>query len=103
MKLSPSPTGQYFCTANLNLYDSPSCETLATQAGLGRYVKLASPQPVDGAIEICVCEDNYVAWLPIQELVNLKPAPQLYQPVSLSREEIAQRVPKIIQFTWPIQ
>ena len=99
MKLPNSATEQYLCTANLNLYDSPTCETLATQAGLGRYVKLASLKTTESAIEICCCEDNYVAWLPVEELVNLKPAQKPYQPSSISRAEIVQHIPKIIQFT----
>ena len=99
MKLPNSATEQYLCTTNLNLYDSPNCEALATQAASGRQVKLASSKPTENAIEICCCEDNYVAWLPMEELVNLKPAPQPYQPLSINRAEIVQRIPKIIQFT----
>lgn len=99
MKLLTSSTGQYTCSANLNLYDDSHCKDLATQAASGRYLKLVSSENINNAMQVCLCEDDYLAWLPSEQLIYLQPANQVYQPVIFNRTEIVQRIPEIIAFT----
>ena len=99
MQLPQSLTGQYTCSVNLNLYDDSDCQKLATQAALGRYLKLVSSEPVNNAMQVCLCEDDYLAWLPIKQLIYLQPATKVYQPIIFKRTEIVQRIPEIISFT----
>ena len=98
LSLPPSPSGEYCCDTNLNFYDSPSCEGLATQAVGGRHLRLVSSTPSHQAIQISLCEDDYVAWLPLDKLKKLKPTAAVYQGITVSRIEIESRIPEVIAF-----
>ncbi|WP_016953254.1 C40 family peptidase [Anabaena sp. PCC 7108] len=93
-----SPTAEYHCKTNLNLYDSPECVRLVTQAAIGRHLKITSNHQ-DKAIEVCLCEDDYPGWLSFQDLQFLQPTETKYQPQLLSATEIQQQIPAIIAFT----
>ncbi|WP_204106606.1 MULTISPECIES: C40 family peptidase [Spirulina sp. CCY15215] len=95
--LPASASGEYFCKTNLDLYTSPRCDGLATQAAKGRHLQVLQHQ--DAALEVCLCEDNYQAWLPSKYCDRLYPASSPYRPVSVSRKEIEVRIPDIIAFT----
>lgn len=97
--LTLSPSGEYICRIDLNLYNSSRCEELATQSAKGRHLRINSPIPHDNAIQVCLCEDDYVAWLSLAELSHLQPAPTPYQAKVLSREEIEQHLGEVIAFT----
>lgn len=90
---------EYRTLVNLNLYDSPICSSLATQAAVGRHLQILSKMPVDNALEIRLCEDGYSAWLPVQDLGGLELAQTTYQAIVLSPQQIQQRLPAIIAFT----
>lgn len=96
--LPPSPSGEYCCSIALDLYASPSCEGLATQATAGRHLQVLSSAPSASALEVRLCEDGYVAWLPGDKLKQLEPAATAYQGVTLSRAEIEPRLPQVIAF-----
>ncbi|MBD2041812.1 C40 family peptidase [Microcoleus sp. FACHB-672] len=96
---------EYSCSANLNLYDSPNCDGLATQAAVGRHLRIVS-LPADEndknpatSIKVQLCEDDYPGWLAISDLDWLELVSQLYQANTLSEEEIKQRLPAAIAFT----
>ena len=91
---------EYRCKADLNLYDSPDCKTLATQAIAGRHLWLRRSQLLEESvvIEVQLCEDDYWGWLAIEDLEHLEPAPTPYQPQILSLRTIRTRLPKIVQF-----
>lgn len=91
--------GEYRCIVNLNLYDSPTCKGLATQAAVGRHLQILSSKPVEEALEVRLCEDGYGAWLPVQELAGLEKAETTYRAIALSPEQIQERIPTIIVFT----
>jgi cell wall-associated NlpC family hydrolase len=91
--------GEYRCRINLNLYDSPSCNSLATQASSGRYLQIIDKTLVENALQVRLCEDNYSAWLPVQDITELEMANTTYQPVAVSRTQIQERIPAIIAFT----
>ncbi|MDY6782006.1 MAG: C40 family peptidase [Cyanobacteriota bacterium] len=98
--LPPSPTGQYRCRSNLNLYKSSRCENLVTQAAAGRYLRVLSSDTGEGAAEVRLCEDDYGGWLVEEQLSQLEETAVPYQPALLSRVEIEQHIPKIIAFAF---
>ncbi|MBD2570540.1 C40 family peptidase [Anabaena lutea] len=93
-----SPTTEYHCNIDLNIYDSPECVRLATQAAKGRHLKITSNHQ-NTAIEVLLCEDNYPGWLSVQDLQFLQPTETIYQPQFISAAEIQQHIPAVIAFT----
>lgn len=92
-------SGEYRSLAPLNLYDSPQCDRLATQAATGRHLRIVSlPQEDKGAVRVRLCEDDYPGWLPPEAVVQLEPTPP-YIPVSFSEIEIRDVIPQVIEFT----
>lgn len=91
-------TLEYECLADLNLYDSPLCSRLATQAAAGRHLKFTSNQ--DTAIEVRLCEDDYPGWLAVSDLNLLQPASLPYQPKTFAEEDIKKLLPRVIDFTY---
>jgi cell wall-associated NlpC family hydrolase len=90
---------EFRCRVNLNLYDSPSCTCLATQAAVGRHVQILWTTPVDKALEVRLCEDGYSGWLAVQDIAGLEPATTTYQAIAFSAAEIQTRIPQVIAFT----
>lgn len=98
---------QYRCQINLNLYDSPNCETLATQAAAGRYLRIIDPE-VDRLdalgnhqqpVKVELCEDDYPGWLRFNDIQHLEPIQEIDRPPVLSIDEIQLRIPGAIAFT----
>ncbi|MDM3846407.1 MAG: C40 family peptidase [Aphanizomenon gracile PMC649.10] len=89
---------EYQCLTNLNLYDSPECNRLATQAARGRHLQIISNN-LDKAVAVCLCEDDYPGWLSVPDLQFLQPTETRYQPQLISAAEIQQHIPTIIAFT----
>ena len=98
-ELPKSDSGEYFCTSNLNLYDGPGSENLATQAAKGRNLRILGEKQQENSIKIQLAEDSYLGWLKCSDLVYLQPAAQAYQAIAVSRSEIEASIPKIIAFT----
>ncbi|MFM5999441.1 MAG: NlpC/P60 family protein [Dolichospermum sp.] len=98
LSIPHSPTDEYCCQIDLNLYDAPECVRLATQAATGRHLKITSNHQ-NQAITVCLCEDDYPGWLSIKDLQFLQPALTKYQPQLILAQEIQQRIPEIIAFT----
>lgn len=86
------------CLADLNLYDSPECTRLATQAAVGRHLRVTSNQQ-GTAVEVYLCEDDYPGWVSFSDVSLIQPATVLYQAQSLSEAEIKQLLPEVIAFT----
>ncbi len=89
---------EYQCRVNLNLYDSPTCVRLATQAGRGRHLRILSLYE-NTAVEVCLCEDDYQGWLPISDMEGIVAAATPYQAIALSEAEINKQLPQVIAFT----
>jgi cell wall-associated NlpC family hydrolase len=83
----------------LNLYDSPECTCLATQAAAWRHLRLRSLNQKDTAIEVCLVEDDYPGWLRLDDQSYLEEATTPYVAQSLSVAEIQARLPSAIAFT----
>lgn len=97
-KIENSQSGEYQCLADLNLYDSPECTRLATQAAIGRHLRITS-RSSDSAIEVCLCEDDYPGWLSLEDLSLLQSATVAYQATSFSQSQIKKRIAEVIVFT----
>ncbi|WP_446334691.1 C40 family peptidase [Coleofasciculus sp. G1-WW12-02] len=91
--------GEYRCRVNLDLYDSPTCASLATQAAAGRYLQSVLSTAREQAIQVRLCEDGYGAWLRVEDITQLEIAPQPYHAIALSRTQIQERLPAVIAFT----
>jgi cell wall-associated NlpC family hydrolase len=86
----------YRCRANLNLYDSPELNRLATQAAVDRYLQIEAVAST--AIAVRLCEDDYPGWLPLADQAQLQVALAPYQPAVLDRAAIQARIPSAIAF-----
>jgi len=94
-----SKPSEYCCTANLNLYDSPQCDRLATQAAIGRHLTLLSTPETATAVRVRLCEEGYEGWLLKCDRPYLDRASTPYDFVPVSEAEIRDRIPKVIEFT----
>jgi hypothetical protein len=97
---SPTHGIEYQCRANLNLYDSSNCSSLATQAAIHRHLRVVSPTPIEQAITVRLCEDGYSGWLHLEDLIEIEPATTVYEAIALSSAEIQTRLPGVIEFTY---
>ncbi len=93
-----SNLSEYQCLSDLNLYDSPECTSLATQAVTGRHLRISSHHQ-NSAVEVCLCEDDYPGWIYASDLDLLEPATVAYQAVTFSESQIQKLRPEIIAFT----
>jgi NlpC/P60 family/Bacterial dipeptidyl-peptidase Sh3 domain len=110
---------EYRSRSHINIYDSPKCDRLATQAAAGRHLLLVDPpQPplikggrdnrdgIDSVIQgdttavmVRLCEDDYPGWLDIRDVELLDVAETVYHPEVLSEAEIREKLPRAIAFT----
>src|SRR4028119_2008576 len=95
---------EYRARSHINIYDSPKCDRLATQAALGRHLRVVNPpQPslrsggingidsvVQGnttAVMVRLCEDDYPGWLDLRYFELLDVAETVYHPQVLSKAQ----------------
>ncbi|MEH2067968.1 MAG: C40 family peptidase [Nostoc sp.] len=97
-KIQNLKSAEYQCLANLNLYDSPGCTRLATQAASGRHLWVTSNDR-DLAVEVYLREDDYPGWASFSDLGLLQPATVLYQAARFSESEIKKLLVEVIAFT----
>ncbi len=90
---------EYVTQADLNIYDSPECKDLSTQAEKGRYLRVMPETLNQTAVQVCLCEDDYPGWLSISDLKSLSPAVAPLQIKSFSPAQIKQLIPQVIAFT----
>jgi cell wall-associated NlpC family hydrolase len=106
LMMNLSITSEYQCRVNLNLYSSPVCQGLATQAAATRHLRIESLTPTEQAIPVRLCEDDYPGWLKLEDVEHLELATDVYRWRSLApgesgqvdRDVIAARTPQIIAF-----
>jgi NlpC/P60 family/Bacterial dipeptidyl-peptidase Sh3 domain len=94
-----STTREYRCLVPLDLYSSPACQGLATQAAANRHLRIESLTPTENAMPIRLCEDDYPAWLKLDDVEALELTIDIYQPTTIDRSTIAAKIPQIIAFT----
>ncbi|WP_310484572.1 NlpC/P60 family protein [Chamaesiphon sp. VAR_48_metabat_403] len=93
-----STASEYRCRIALDLYSSPICQGLATQAAKDRHLRLESLTPTDRAIPVRLCEDDYPAWLKLEDVEQLELTTDIYRSVKIDRAKIAASIPEIINF-----
>jgi NlpC/P60 family/Bacterial dipeptidyl-peptidase Sh3 domain len=93
-----STTSEYRCREQLDLYSSPVCQGLATQADKNRHLRIVSLTPTENALPIRLCEDDYPAWLKLNDVEKLELTTDSYQPQLIDRSTIETRMPQIIAF-----
>jgi cell wall-associated NlpC family hydrolase len=91
-------SAEYNCLADLNLYDSPECTRLATQAATGRHLWVTSNYQ-DAAVEVYLCEDDYPGWVSLADVSLLQRATLPYRAAKFSESEIKKLLPEVINFT----
>ena len=90
----------YRSWTDINIYDSPKLDRLATQMAKSRYLQIISSQP--NFLEIRLLEDGYEGLLARQDFDKLKPSDRQnyltnFPPV-LSAAEIQDRLPQVITY-----
>lgn len=100
---NPSAPQEYICQRSLNFYKSAACDSLVTQAAVGRHLRFLT-LPADGdppttAARVQLCEDDYVGWLAIADLAHLIPATAPYIAPVLTPSTIQARLPQVIAYT----
>ncbi|EGK90164.1 NlpC/P60 family protein [Microcoleus vaginatus PCC 9802] len=96
---------EYRTRSHINIYDSPKCDRLATQAALGRHLRVVelplrqSDVNLDTtAVMVRLCEDDYPGWLDIRDVELLDVAETVYHPLVLSEAEVREKLPIAITF-----
>ena len=109
---------EYRSRSHINIYDSPKCDRLATQAVAGRHLRVVDPpQPplvkggredteeVDSVIQgdrtavmVRLCEDDYPGWLDVRDVELLDVAETVYHSEALSEAKIREKLPLVINF-----
>ncbi len=100
--LAQSPVTEFRCQKTLNVYDSPVCNRLATQAAQGRHLRFDPTVSIPDdpyPLPIHLCEDDYPGWLEIDAYQWLEPAPAPYQPPIWTELAIQSMIPAVIEFT----
>ena len=93
----------YRCQSDLDVFDSPAGDSLATQAAAGRYLEVVSAAVLSATeaafpapVRVQLWEDGYSGWLrDVEALVPARPPDRL--PV-LERADIEKRMPGAIAF-----
>lgn len=98
VKTQNAKSGEYRCRVHLNLYDSPDCTRLATQAAAGRQLRIVSLDE-ETAVKVCLVEDDYPGWLRVEDKSCLEEAVTPYHAIALSFSDIRDRLPSVIAFT----
>jgi len=94
-------SGENQILTHLNLYDSPECVRLATQARAGRHLRVLASKNDGGTsqvIEVRLCEDDYRGWLRSEDLNHLKTTGAMYQMADLGESEIQARLSDVIKY-----
>ncbi|MEA5489380.1 MULTISPECIES: C40 family peptidase [Pseudanabaena] len=90
----------YRSLADINIYDSPQLDRLATQMAKGRYLEVLSSEP--SFLKIQLLEDNYTGLLDRQDVEKLELSDRQSfidnLPPALSASEIRDRLPDVITF-----
>jgi hypothetical protein len=96
---------EYRVRSHINIYDSPKCDRLATQAALGRHLRVVDPPLRQSdvnldttAVMVRLCEDDYPGWLDIRDVELLAPTETLYHPLVVSEVQIKEKLPLVITF-----
>ncbi len=89
---------QYVCHLAINLYQSPRCYGLVTQADVGHHLRLLEVSKDRDRLRVHSCKDDYPGWIDVAHLKELKPASRPYEAPMLSADEIKAKLSQAIAF-----
>jgi hypothetical protein len=94
---------EYRARSHINIYDSPKCDRLATQAALGRHLRVLNQSSSDvnldtNAVMVRLCEDDYPGWLDLRDIDLLEVTQTVYHPLVISEAKIRKKLPIAIAF-----
>ncbi|MGB7088371.1 MAG: C40 family peptidase [Phormidesmis sp.] len=88
----------YQCDRPINLYQSPLCQGLVTQADSGHHLHALEVSRDNSAIRVRICKDDYPGWIAAKCVAELIPAAEPYQAPVLTFTEIHRRLPEVMAF-----
>lgn len=88
----------YRCDRPINLYNSPACEGLVTQADAGHQIHVLEIAKDKSAFRVCICKDDYLGWILAESVQHLSVASDTYEAPLLTAQEIQARLPQVIAF-----
>ncbi|MDE0299319.1 MAG: C40 family peptidase [Candidatus Poribacteria bacterium] len=93
---------EYHVLNHLDVYDSPECGRLATQARADRHLRILSDGVNKGlhqSVKVRLCEDDYPGWLKVRDLQQLRISINPYRARKMNRADICVRLPEVVSFT----
>lgn len=88
----------YQCDRPINLYNTPTCQGLVTQADTHHHLHVLEIAKNQHAIRVCICKDDYLGWIAATSAKDLTATPNTYQAPVLTAQEIQSRLPKVLAF-----
>lgn len=88
----------YQCDRAINLYKSPACEGLVTQADIGHHLHVLEVAEDQGAIRVRICKDDYPGWISIEDVENISVASESHEAPVLTAQEIQSKLPQVVAF-----
>lgn len=84
---------EYRSIDNIDIYDSPNLDRLATQMAKGRYLEIVTDR------QVRLLEDGYTGFIRAEDLAKLQfPGLVCYYPSFLTEIEINQRIPDVVAY-----
>jgi len=84
---------EYRSIDNIDIYDSPNLDRLATQMAKGRYLEIVTDR------EVRLLEDGYTGFIRTEDLAKLQFSGLVcYYPSVLTEIEIRQRIPDVVAY-----
>ncbi|MEO1519929.1 MAG: C40 family peptidase [Cyanobacteria bacterium J06633_2] len=99
--IAENPDIEFRCCTDLNLYDSPQLNSLATQAAAGRQLRVTAVTSTSGdehSIPVTLCEDDYPGWIAVDDLSSLEKAEVTYHSIPVNGTDICDRLPRVIRY-----
>lgn len=88
----------YQCDRPIDLYNSPNCHGLVTQADIGHHFHALEIAKNQSAIRVYICEDDYPGWIAAAHASDLILVAKPYRAPVLTPQEIQARLPQVIEF-----
>ncbi len=88
----------YQCDRPTNLYKTPLCQGLVTQADQGHQLHVLEVAKNQQAIRVRICKDDYLGWIAATAVSDLSAVEKVTEPPKLTPEQIQSRLPQIIEF-----
>lgn len=95
---STAPAIAYQLLRDLDLYSTPACDSLTTQAAAGQVLRLLDPISPEGPWRVRLLADDYPGWLAPRDVDALVSCDLPRSAVLLGRSEVEARLPGVLAF-----